>query len=55
MDVDHIANLEEDIHKLHHWVAELEAELTKVREDLNIALERKVEEVSIHLFLVSVY
>ena len=55
MDADHIDDLEKEADMLRGRIAELEAELTKVREDLNIALERKVEEVSICLFLVSVY
>ena len=52
MDADYIADLEEEVRTLRGQVAGLEAELTKARENLNIALERKVEEVIIHSFLV---
>ena len=55
MDADYIANLEAEVSVLHDRVAELEAELTESRENLRIALERKFEEVSIRLSLVSVY
>jgi len=55
MDADYIADLEAEVSILRDRVAELEAELTKSRENLRIALERKVEEVGIRLSLVSIY
>ena len=43
---DYIADLEET-RTLRGWVAELEEELRQTREELRMALERKVEEVSV--------
>lgn len=45
MDADYIVNLEEEGRVLRGQVTELEAELVETRENLKIALERKVEEV----------
>jgi len=45
MDADYIADLEEEVRVLRGRVTELEAEVVEARENLNIALERKVEEV----------
>ena len=45
MDADYIADLKEKVRVLRGRVTELEAELVETRENLNIALERKVEEV----------
>ena len=49
MDGDYIVDLEEEVRVLRGQVTELEAELTEARENLSIALKRKVEEVSIPL------
>jgi len=43
---DYLADLEEEARTLRHRVAELEEELREAREELRVALERKVEEVS---------
>lgn len=43
--IDHITDLEEEARTLHRRVAELEEDLRKVREELRVARERKVEEV----------
>jgi len=43
---DYIAELGEEARSLRRQVVELEDELRQVREDLMIALDRKVEEVS---------
>ena len=48
---DYTADLEEEVQTLRSRVAELEGELHKTREELRIALERKVEEVSVSLDL----
>ena len=42
---DYIADLEEDARTLRSRVTELEEELRQTREELRVALERKVEEV----------
>ena len=44
---DYIADLEEEVETLRGRVADLEEELDKVREELRLACERKVEEVSV--------
>jgi len=43
---DYLADLEEETRTLRCRVAELEKELREAREELRVALERKVEEVS---------
>jgi len=47
MDADYITDLEDEVRVLRDRVTELEAELVEARENLNIALERKIEEVII--------
>ena len=42
---DYIADLEEEARTLRSRVTELEEELRQTREELRVALERKVEEV----------
>jgi hypothetical protein len=44
---DYIADLEREVQTLHDRVAELEGELLKVRDELRVAYERKLEEVSV--------
>lgn len=44
---DYIADLEEEMETLRGRVADLEEELDKAREELRLARERKVEEVSV--------
>ena len=44
---DYIADLEEETRTLRGRVAELEEELRQTREELRVALEQKVEEVSV--------
>jgi len=44
---DYIADLEEEARTLRRRVSELEEELRETREELRVALERKVEEVSV--------
>ena len=48
---DYIADLEEESRTLRSRVAELEEELCRAREELRVALERKVEEVSTPSYL----
>lgn len=52
--IDHITDLEEEARTLRRRVAELEEDLRKVREELRIARERKVEEVIVPSDLYSV-
>jgi len=47
---DYIADLEEETRTLRRRVAELEEDLRQVRGELEIALHRKVEEVSPPLY-----
>ena len=42
---DYIADLEEEARTMRSRVTELEEELRQTREELRVALERKVEEV----------
>jgi len=44
---DYLADLEEEARTLRRRVAELEEDLREAREELRVALERKVEEVSV--------
>lgn len=47
---DYITDLEEETRTLRSRVVELEEELRQAREELKVALERKVEEVSAFIF-----
>lgn len=51
---DYIADLEEEVRTLRGRAAELEEELRQIKEELRVANERKVEEVSLYSYFVVV-